>query len=368
MAKSCKRTMKMQGRAPAPPSPKSLSEKLREFDSKPSPSKLRAKEIQGEFSSFADYLLKKNILWKCGSELIISDWESMGKFCNKNVLPLTTKLAEEGIHVSLSFTSNRMLSSDIFHRASMGGPGEAMFSRDSTEECPVFFGANTSFSRISREAEASLPVAGTGEHVRQGAYSKERICVFADTIRNTVEHKLETVVSAPKAPRMHALEYACGFLRNHAYFSARKMGAGKLINNRAYDTLLHEGAHMELCRHGYFPMEFHELFAFSFSLAHAKAPRILLSIISDAHAHECGTIDHRVAAGNFFAMLKPLLAGADEASGKFPRMIAGFANMRAGEIRKAANKLISRLCAKHAISLEAMRENILEQAEKAVFG
>jgi hypothetical protein len=368
MAKSCKRTMKMQGHAPGPPSPKSLSERLREFDSKPSPSTLRAKEIQGEFSSFADYLLKKSILWKCGSELVISDSSAMRNFCTRNVLPLTTKLAEEGIHVSLSFTSNRMLSSDIFHRASIGSQKEAMPSWNPAGECPVFFGANTSFSRISWEAEESLPIAGAGEHVRKGAYSKERICVFPDTIRDTVEHKLKTVVSAPREPSRPALEYACEFLRKHAYFSARRMCAGKLVDNRAYDTLLHEGAHMELCRYGYFPMESHELFAFSFSLANAKAPHILLSIISDAHAQECGTINHKVAAGNFFATLEPLLAGADGALGNFPRRIAGFANMRAEEIRDAAYRIAGRICAKNSIDFGRMQQEITAAAEKAVFG
>lgn len=140
MVEKAHSTMAGSARRNGPGKPKSVSARLREFATKPSPSMLREEEIRGTFREFSEHLLRKNVLRECENGFIVWDPDSLRGFCKENVLPLTTRLAEEGIYLSGSFKSNGFLSSDIFHRAVLGGSGASPYSVISGETCPVFSG------------------------------------------------------------------------------------------------------------------------------------------------------------------------------------------------------------------------------------
>jgi hypothetical protein len=104
----------------------SISGRLKEFGKKPSSSRLRAGELQETFKGFFAHLLQKKILHEAEGKFEIRNVFRLEQFCRNNILPITTQLAEEGVHLGTSFKFGYIILSDIFHRPMMGG-------------CPVFF-------------------------------------------------------------------------------------------------------------------------------------------------------------------------------------------------------------------------------------
>ncbi len=337
-----------------------VSARLRSFERFPSISAPRAKEIKGTLREYFKYLLRKEILREYessggGTFFNVEDGLSLRSFCRQNVLPLTGYLGETGTYMSMRFDLNSIYMGDIFHSSVIG-------------KCPVLFTANTFLSQILDRGCNSQNDAGGGMHEPHSEYSGERICIFSSIQKDVAARGLRHAAPFPHEAEAPNLVSACVSLENAAYLRLMALGADRVTDRLIYDALLHEGAHMALNGAGAFTLWFGELFAFSFSLAFAKAPGAVFSLILSSYLGRCGGAEHQEAGHDFFRLLSNRKNKRPEIDNWLSGRIGGFARMDDDGLRGMGHTLIARICASHAMDLRRMQEQITAAAHNAVFG